>query len=99
MAKLIRKGFRPKEAPALSIARNQGKPKGRPVTVANIRIHARALHQACGGRGYRKVRRGGEVLAVPCKCATKAFLKRHPEVILDASGNAWWPADDEPKEG
>jgi hypothetical protein len=32
----------------------------------------------------------------PCKCATTRFLKKHPEIIMDATGRAWWPADELP---
>lgn len=90
MAKLHRKGFRDREAPAPTIARNQGAARGRPVTLGDVAPFRRPLHQPCAaGRGtvVRKGRREA------CACATKRFLRAHPELILDARGNAWWPAE------
>lgn len=88
--KLHRRGFRPKDAPAPSIARNLDKPKGREVTPADVAPHALPLHPPCRGKGLLGLR--GDGRREICKCATKRFLRAHPEVILEADGRAWWPA-------
>jgi len=71
-------------------ARNPGVPRGRPVTVGDISGYALSGHQECRGRGMIGLVEGK---ARPCKCATKRFLKAHPEVVVDgATGEAFWPA-------
>ena len=70
--------------------RNAGVPRGRPVTVGDISGYAQSGHQPCKGRGVLGIWQGDK--ALPCKCATKRFLKAHPEVIVDGpTGQAWWP--------
>jgi len=69
---------------------NEGKPKGRQVTVADLVPYALQMHPLCGGKG---IVRGTN--NVPCKCATKRFFKAKPNVILDATGAAWWPAKED----
>ena len=67
--------------------RNAGRPRGRLVLAGDITAHALAGHAACGGRG--------QVNGVACSCATKRFLRAHPEVIVVREGAAmvaYWPA-------
>jgi hypothetical protein len=91
MAKMKRKGFRDREAPAPSIARNLDKARGPQVLASQVRAHALPFHPACNGTGVRnKVGAGGARQI--CKCATKRFLRAHPELIVQADGQCWWPA-------
>lgn len=80
-----------------SPARNTNVEKGRPVTVNEITAHRLPLHEKCRAlKGLEKIvkRPDGTRLGVPCACAHRRFLKAHPEVIIDDSGAAWWPAED-----
>ncbi len=79
--------------PAPDPSRNLHVEKGRAVMVSDIQPHALQMHEKCRGRGVVAIVDGG-TRAIPCKCATKRFLKAHPEVIIDKSGAAWWPAKD-----
>lgn len=68
--------------------RNVGTPRGRPVTVDDVRPYVLPKHGRCRGKGV--------VGAVACKCAQKRFMKAHPEVIVDFEGKllrSWWPAE------
>lgn len=67
-------------------SRNVYYPRGREVTVDDVKAHALPKHQKCKGGMVSKT--------TPCSCATKRFLKAHPEVIIDSDGRAWWPAKD-----
>lgn len=75
-------------------SRNQETPKGRAVTAAEISPYALPLHLKCRGKGVVGYRgQGEERTAVPCACATKRFLRAHPEVVVDRDGRVWWPED------
>lgn len=81
----------------MSIARNTHVERGRPVTVDEIRQYRLPMHEACRQlRGLTHIVRteSGERRGVPCKCAHKRFMKAHPEVIIDATGAAWWPKEE-----
>ncbi len=73
---------------------NLDKPRGKQVMVADISPYALQMHQPCGGRG---ILRG--TANVPCRCATKRFLLKHPEVIIDATGHCWWPMKEKTNDG
>lgn len=70
-------------------SRNAHVERGRVVMVSEVTPYALPLHQKCR-QGI--VRRSDPPVA--CACATKRFLKRHPEVIIDEKGAAWWPAEE-----
>lgn len=74
---------------------NTSTPKGRGITTADIQGHARPGHFPCRGKGFLK-RRGKTRKPLLCRCAQKAFLAAHPEVIIDARGLVFWPAGKEP---
>jgi hypothetical protein len=83
---------------ALDPSRNLHAERGRPVTAADITPYARQKCSSCRGKGVVGRRSAGEVHGVePCVCATKRFIKAHPEVIIDAHGVAFFPAE-EPKD-
>ena len=73
---------------------NKDKTPGKRVMVADLTPHALPMHPLCGGTG---IKRG--TTNVTCKCAMKRFFKAHPEIILDATGAAWWPAKEEKADG
>jgi hypothetical protein len=75
---------RPAKAPDPS--QNLHVERGAPVTLGEVRAYALEGHPEC--RSRPGLGRDGR----PCKCATRRFFAKHPEVIVDASGNAWWPA-------
>ena len=67
--------------------RNAGTPRGRPVSTGDVSAYALAGHAKCGGSGML-----GPQMA--CPCATKRFLKRHPEVVVVIEGGVcgvYWP--------
>jgi hypothetical protein len=68
-------------------SRNAHVERGRVVMVSEVQPYALPMHQKCR-QGI--VRRTDPPVA--CACATKRFLKAHPEVIVDKDGRAWWPA-------
>jgi len=66
--------------------RNAHLPRGRAVTVGDIQAYAMPGHGKCGGRGV--------VGRVACSCATKRFMRAHPEVIVVREGDllgVYWP--------
>lgn len=66
-------------------ARNLMSPRGPRVTVAEMQCYGYALCQrGCRGTGLERPQ-------VACACATRRFLKAHPEVIVDPEANVWWP--------
>ncbi len=84
-----RKGFRDKVVPApKTIEQNLDVPKGKPVTFMDLMKFGRAGCRNCKGRGANLLING---LESPCACATKRMFKAHPELIVEANGNAWWP--------
>ena len=83
---------------ALDPSRNLHAERGRPVTAADITPYARQKCTDCKGKGLVGRRSAGEVHGVePCACASKRFIKAHPEIIIDAQGVAFFPAE-EPKQ-
>ena len=82
---------RPAKAPDPS--QNLHVERGAPVTLGEVRAFALDGHPEC--RSRPGLGRDGR----PCKCATRRFFAKHPEVIVDASGNAWWPASVKPVVG
>ena len=58
--------------------------------VSDVTPYALPLHQKCR-QGIMRMSNP----PVACACATKRFLRAHPEVILDDTGAAWWPAETE----
>lgn len=79
-------------------SRNVHVTKGRIVTVDEIIAHRMPLHEKCRQlKGLAKIvrRADGTRLGVPCKCAHKRFMLAHPEVIIDKTGAAWWPAKED----
>lgn len=82
---------------ALDPSRNLHVERGRPVTAADITPYARQKCGDCKGKGLVGRRSAGEVHGIePCACASKRFIKAHPEVIIDVQGVAFFPAE-EPK--
>lgn len=82
--------------PAPDIRRNTHLDKGRAVSLGDIRPYARQKCARCKGRGLDHVVKNdeGEIIgAEPCKCAHERFMRAHPEVIVEASGAAFWPDD------
>lgn len=73
-----------------SPAYNVHLPKGRAVMVSDIQPYALPMHQKCKQGIIRRT-----VPPVACACATKRFLKAHPEIIIDETGAVWWPAKEE----
>lgn len=63
--------------------------KGAPVTVDEVRAHGLPGCASCSGAG--RTPRG-----VICSCATRRFMKAHPEIIVDRVGYSWWPATVKP---
>ena len=76
--------------------RNAGAARGAALTVKEVLEHAKPGHFACRAREGKPagiVRTAGAMTY--CKCATAGLIKAHPEVIIDESGAAYWPAPDE----
>jgi len=76
--------------------RNLHLERGRPVVVNDITPYARAKCGKCKGRGIVGMSsdaEGNKVGAHPCRCSTVRFYRVHPEIIVDETGRAWWPAD------
>jgi hypothetical protein len=67
-------------------SRNAHVEKGRIVMVSEVTPYALPLHQKCRQGIIRQ-----SDPPVACACATKRFLKKHPEVIIDRAGRVWWP--------
>lgn len=78
----------PRKKRAPDPSRNLHVPRGAAVTVAEVVKHALPKHSKCVGG----LERGSKT--TPCICATRRFLKAHPEIIMDKAGSAWWPAED-----
>lgn len=92
--------------PSPSPARNLGVARGAALTVNEIRAYAYAGCRKCRGGGVfgsgtvstnsflkgtmHKDVQGPNLRA--CACATRRFLRAHPEVIVDAAANVFWPA-------
>lgn len=64
--------------------------KGAPVTLEEVRAYVLPGCATCSGR--TGLGRDGK----PCACATRRFMKAHPEIIMDRVGHAWWPAAKKP---
>lgn len=63
--------------------------KGASVTVDEVRAYGLPGCVSCSGTG--RTPRG-----VICSCATRRFMKAHPEIIVDRVGYSWWPATAKP---
>jgi len=85
-------GFRQKKRRKAGPARNQHLGQGQVVTVADIKKHAFAgCQKGCRGSGLMPYQPGEQPRA--CECATRRFLKAHPNLVIDERANAWWPAN------
>lgn len=60
-------------------SRNAGSPRGRAVPVGDVAAHALSGHSKCRGTGMLGAR-------MACACATRRFLKAHPDVIVVPDG-------------
>lgn len=84
-------------AAAPDARRNLHVERGRPVVVNDITPFARPKCGKCGGKGIAGMRSAGETTgAEPCSCATKRFFREHPEIIVTAEGEAFWPLETVP---
>lgn len=70
-------------------ARNLHLEKGQVVMVSEVTPYALPMHQKCRQGIIRQTNP-----PVACACATKRFLRKYPEVIVDEQGRVWWPAKD-----
>lgn len=83
-----------KDARRSDPSRNLDKDRGAEVTVDDVKKHAQPGHPPCRGSGMvNSLQRGRRE---PCRCAARRFLELHPEIIMDATGRAWWPQVLEP---
>jgi len=74
---------------AASVA-NADTPKGRRVVIGDVAPYAMSGHPKCRGNGMES---GNPNALAPCPCAIKRFHKAHPEIVVDAAGDGWWPAE------
>jgi hypothetical protein len=82
----------------LLATRNLHRDKGVPLTTVEVLQHAKPGHLACRSTlvkpaGVVRDKKTGALTY--CRCATERLLAAHPEVIIDESGKAWWPAAEE----
>jgi len=66
--------------------RNANIPRGRDVKLSEVQAYALRGHSKCGGTGA--------VGRVACSCATKRFMRAHPEVVVVREGEllgVYWP--------
>lgn len=89
-----RKAARVRSRHVADISLNTSKPKGKQVMVGEVAPYALQMHPPCRGTGIQRGTRD-----VPCRCATLRFFKAHPEIIIEASGQAWWPQKEEKTDG
>lgn len=85
-------------AAAPDARRNLHVERGRPVVVNDITPFARPKCGKCknGIAGTTKNDAGEVVGATPCACATTRFYRHHPEIIVTAEGEAFWPLETVP---
>lgn len=72
-------------------SRNLHKHRGAAVTVPEVLKHKLRGCGPCRGTGLEG---DPTTSTTPCVCATRRFLKAHPEIVMDRAGSAWWPALD-----
>jgi len=83
---------------ARAVERNVDVPRGRPVKTGDVSAYALGGHSKCRGTGMVGA-------AEACSCATKRFMRAHPEVIVVREGDllgVYWPlkvAETEAKDG
>lgn len=69
-------------------SRNLHMPRSHPVSIQAVKACVLPKHALCRGTGLQ----GDPVTSTtPCKCATKRFMQKYPEIIIDKDGRAWWP--------